>query len=75
MELDDKVFVVNNKEYLVITSVNYINKNYVYLVNKADESDAMYREVVKENNDVFLQTIDPNLFNNRLLTLFIKEFI
>jgi hypothetical protein len=74
MDLNDKVFVIKDKEYLVITSVNYNNRTYVYLVNKMDERDAMFREVVNENNECFLQEIDKDLFNERIFSLFIKEF-
>lgn len=73
MDLNDKVFVIKDKEYLVIANVNYNNHSYVYLVNKFDETDAMFREVVNENNECFLQEIDNNLFNNQLSTLFINE--
>ena len=73
MDLNDKVFVIKDKEYLVIANVNYNNHSYVYLVNKFDETDSMFREVVNENNECFLQEIDNNLFNNQLSTLFINE--
>ena len=73
MDLADKVFLIKDKEYLVIANVNYNNHSYVYLVNKIDEADSMFREVVKENNECYLQEIDKNLFNETLSLLFIKE--
>ena len=61
------------KEYLVITDVSYNSKQYVYLVNKADESDSLYREVLEDNNGFYLQEIDKTLFGEKILDLFMEE--
>jgi len=74
MDLSNKVLTIDNKEYLVISCIEHKGDNYLYLVNKDDESDTKYRKVIKENEDMFLEEIDPDLFKNELLDLFSKDF-
>ena len=75
MELDDKVFTLdNNKEYMVIEHIEFEGKIYLYLENTLDQQDTLFRELVTNNDNIKLISIDPNLFENKIFDLF-KEKI
>ena len=74
MDLSNKVLTIEGKEYLVISNIEHNGKEYVYLSNKDDDSDTKYREVVKEDGEMFLQEIDNELFKNKIFELFAKDF-
>ncbi len=73
MDLSNKVVEIDNKEYLVISCIEHNGKYYAYLVNKFDEDDSKFREVVKENDDIFFEPIDEVLLNYEILDLFNKD--
>ena len=75
MELDDKVFTLdNNEEYMVIEHIEFEGRIYLYLENTLDQQDTLFRELVINNDNVKLINIDPNLFENKIFDLF-KEKI
>ena len=74
MNLDNKVFTIENKKYLVIETVVFDNKNYVFLVNRENELDSMFREILNEDGNMIVKNIDPAIFNNKIYPMFLEKF-
>ena len=71
MNYTDKIITMDNgKKYIVIEQVNYDSKTYLYLVNRADEKDAMFVEI---SNGQILK-INPELFEKTIFPLFVEKF-
>ena len=76
IDFNNKKFVLDNdKEYEVIEFVELNNRYYLYLVNVDSEEDSCFREFVDNNGEFILDDIDPELFTNEILTLFINKFV
>ena len=66
----DVLTLSDNKDYIVVTTVSYEEKNYVYLVAADDFSDLMFCEYEGES---FEKVEDPD-FIVKLLELCAKDF-
>ena len=74
MNLENKAYTLaNGKEYYVIEQVDYEGHTYLYLMNSKDERDTLFREAVRDNNLKFVP-IDEDLFDNKLINLFMNKF-
>lgn len=73
MDINNKVLTIDDKKYLVIETVEFEDKQYVYLLNKNDALDSMFREFFFEEN-YGLKKIDPKLFEEKIYPLFIEKF-
>lgn len=74
MVLENKVLTINNKEYFVVSVINYAGSAYAYLVNKNNEADSMFREVVTDkDNNLSVKIIDPSLFSKVLCPAFLDK--
>lgn len=73
MDLSNKVVTIEDEEYLVISCIEHKGKYYVYLVNKDNQEDTKFREVVKENDDIFFDPIDAELFQTEIFDLFNED--
>ena len=70
MDYTDKKFTLDNgKIYIVIEQVDYNDKTYLYIVNREDEEDNKFVEINKDT----LSSIDPVLFKDKLLPIFIEK--
>jgi hypothetical protein len=74
-DLDNLVFKLDNENsYELIENVVYNNQVYVYLVNIEDELDSIFKKLIKNEDGYALDDIEPGLFKDVLLPLFIKKF-
>jgi len=73
MDIDDKVLVVNNVEYIVVETVDAENKKYAYLVNAKDETDTIFREVILSGG-LRVVPIEKEIFKQKIYPLFIEKF-
>lgn len=70
MDYTDKKFTLDNgKIYIVIEQVDYNDKTYLYIVNREDEEDNKFVEIINDT----LSSIDPDLFKDKLLPIFIEK--
>ena len=70
MDYTDKKFTLDNgKIYIVIEQVDYDDKTYLYIVNREDEEDNKFVEIINDT----LSPIDPDLFKDKLLPIFIEK--
>lgn len=70
MDYTDKKFTLaNGKIYIVIEQVDYNDKTYLYIVNREDEEDNKFVEIINDT----LSSIDPDLFKDKLLPIFIEK--
>lgn len=70
MDYTDKKFTLDNgKIYIVIEQVDYDDKTYLYIVNREDEEDNKFVEIINDT----LSSIDPDLFKDKLLPIFIEK--
>lgn len=71
---NSRVILEDNIEYLVIAKINDNDKDYVYLVNKDDESDIVIRkEVIRENEEHYLIGLDNEDEVEYALNLFVEK--
>jgi len=73
MSIEDKVLTVNNKDYIVIETVQFEGRIYAYLVNNANVSDSIFKEIVVDN-DMKLLSIEKTLFSEKIYPLFLEKF-
>lgn len=74
MNLTDKKFIMDNgQEYLTIETLEYDGKSYAYIVNKANPIDSLYVQVIFDGQ-MKVQTIDPDLFKEKIYPLFLDKF-
>lgn len=59
----------DNKKYTVVSSINYNNKNYVYLIDQDDYTNTMFCEF--DNNNGLEEVSDLSLIEE-LMKLFIQ---
>ncbi len=69
-ERGDVLTLSNNKNYVVVTTVTYEEKNYVYLIAEEDYSDVMFCECDGES---FEKVYNAELIK-KLLDLCKKDF-
>ena len=74
MNIEDKILTINNNEYIVIDTIDLDNKKYAYLVNTANELDSMFKEVIINEEEMHIESIDKDLFTNKIYPLFIEKF-
>ena len=74
MNIEDKVLTINNNEYIVIDTIDLDNKKYAYLVNTANELDSMFKEIIINEEEMRIESIDKDLFTNKIYPLFIEKF-
>ena len=67
---NDKFTLDNGKTYLVIEQVDLDNKTYLYIANRDDEEETKFVEIKDDN----LIDIDPILFEDKILPLFVEKF-
>lgn len=60
----------DNKKYTVVSSINYNNKNYVYLIDQDDYTNTMFCEF--DNNNGLEEVSDSSLIEE-LMKLFIQS--
>lgn len=72
MDYKNKKFTLDNgKVYVVVEQVVYENNIYLLIVNREDEKDCEYVEI----KDDELLDIDQDLFEEKILPLFLEKFI
>lgn len=69
IDIKDVLTLDDNNEYVVISKINYDNKNYYYLLDKNNSSNIKF---CYQDNDELVQLNDKKLVT-KLLPLFIKE--
>ena len=71
MDYTDKKFTLDdNNTYIVVEQVDFENNTYLYIVNSMDEDDTKFVQI--KDDDIL--DINPNLFNNKIFTLFVEKF-
>ena len=55
----DVLTLDDNKKYSVVWTVNYNNKNYVYLIEQDDLTNTMFCEY--DDNDNLEEVVDPEI--------------
>ena len=68
INIKDVVVLDDNNEYIVISKINYENKNYYYLVDKNNSENLMF---CYEDNEDLVELNDNNLIT-KLLPLFLQ---
>lgn len=69
LEKEEILTLDNNKEYVVVSTLDYDNSHYVYLINIKDKKDFMFCKF--ENNEL-IKITDNNLVE-RLMHLFVEK--
>lgn len=71
----DIITYENSKEYVVMDSIIVENSNFVYLVNKNDQTDHVLAMVEKENDKLKVNEIDlSNDDNQEIIMKLLEEF-
>ena len=68
INIKDTLFLDDDNEYLVISKVNYENKNYYYLLDKNDNVNFKF---CYEDNEELVEVNDKELAT-KLLPLFVE---
>ena len=68
INIKDTLLLNDNNEYVVISKINYDNKNYYYLLDKNDNSNAKF---CYEDNEELVEMNDKEL-TTKLLPLFVE---
>ncbi len=68
INIKDILTLDDNKEYVVISKINYDNKNYYYLLDKNSNDNPKF---CYEDNDELVEIDDKDL-TTKLLPLFIE---
>ena len=74
MDFTNKALVAGDKRYLVIESVKYDGKTYVFIVNAEDQTDSNFVEAIEKDGNITTSPIAPELFKNEILPLFVEKF-
>lgn len=69
IDIKDVLTLDDNNEYVVISKINYDNKNYYYLLDKNDSGNIKF---CYQDNDELVELNDKELVT-KLLPLFVKE--
>lgn len=56
--IDNSVFNLDNKNYLVVDTIKDNDIKYVYLSNEEDANDFLVQKEVKENEKTYLVNLD-----------------
>ena len=67
--IDNVITINDDKEYIVVKQVELEGKIYLYIVNNKDDKDLRFVEVDNEE----IRNIDPTLFQEKLLPLFLEK--
>lgn len=71
----DIITYENSQEYVVMDSIIVENSNFVYLVNKNDQTDHVLAMVEKENDKLKVNEIDlSNDDNQEIIMKLLEEF-
>lgn len=70
----------DNKKYVVIDSILYDEKNYIYMVNLEDQKEQLIALVSKKNDDIKVDNLDYQAEENKelikdLATMFVKDVL
>ena len=68
ISIKDTLTLDDNNEYVVVSKVNYENKNYYYLLDKNNNENPLF---CYEDNDELVELNDKELIT-KLLPLFVK---
>ena len=68
INIKDTLLLNDNNEYVVISKINYDNKNYYYLINKNNNSNVKF---CYEDNEELVEMNDKEL-TTKLLPLFVE---
>ena len=68
INIKDTLTLDDNNEYVVVSKVNYENKNYYYLLDKNNNENPLF---CYEDNDELVELNDKELIT-KLLPLFVK---
>lgn len=68
INIKDTLTLDDNNEYVVISKVNYENKNYYYLLDKNNEENVKF---CYEDNEELVE-IDDKELTTKLLPLFVE---
>ena len=71
IEAGEVLTLSNNKVYSVVSSVNYEDNNYVYLIDQDDYSNIMFCRFDEENNEL-VEVKDSKLLE-KLINLVSEE--
>ncbi len=75
IEFEDIITLDDKKEYIVVSNINYNEKEYIYIAEIGNPNNAKYAEVEKENSDIYISVIDntEEKLLNILKPLFLKQ--
>ena len=62
MEKELEVITIDDKDYVIIESVDHENNKYLYLSNVIDEEDTLIRKINKDDENKVLPLRDENEF-------------
>ena len=68
INIKDTLTLDDNNEYVVVSKINYENKNYYYLLDKNNEENVKF---CYEDNEELVE-IDDKELTTKLLPLFVK---
>ena len=73
MNKEDIITLDDNKEYLILDIIDYLNKKYLYCV-LVDEDDIptqeyKYVEVINENNETYIEEVNDEKILENLVNL------
>lgn len=74
MNFTDKTILNEDNRYVVIEEVDFDGKKYVFISNPQDKNDSRFVEVEEVDGNVIMHPIDPSLFKENILPLFIEKF-
>ena len=69
MNYNDKVFLLGTRKYLVVDTRKIGDAVFGYLVNKKDEEDAMFVQLLEHG----VITLDPHFLTKVVLPAFAEE--
>ncbi len=72
-EVSDVLTLNNNNKYVVVSTAEYNNKNYLFLININNNNDFMFVEVMEDNS---LELVNKEkMLDKNLIRLFEKPML
>ena len=75
IEFEDIITLDDKKEYIVVSNINYNEKEYIYIAEIGNPNNTKYAEVENENSEIYIsiiETTEEKLLNT-LKPLFLKQ--
>ena len=75
IEFEDRIILDDGKEYIVVSNINYDEKEYIYIAEIGNSNNVKYAEVEKENSQIYISIIDKKEEDllNIIKPLFLKQ--